>query len=130
MKASIQRCAPEHEYYFEEGCHILELSNTDSDPPVSIARARVPPGVTTKYHRLHGIVERYVILAGAGSVDAGDLGQAAVGPGDVVLIPAGCPQRISNCGPGDLTFLAICTPRFTPGAYEDLEVAGQPGSDP
>jgi mannose-6-phosphate isomerase-like protein (cupin superfamily) len=124
MKASIQRFAPEREYYFEEGCHILELSNTEGDPPVSIARARVPPGVTTKHHRLHGIVERYLILEGEATVEVGGLGQEPVGPGDVVLIPAGCPQRITNRGTGDLTFLAICTPRFTPRAYEALEEAG------
>jgi mannose-6-phosphate isomerase-like protein (cupin superfamily) len=39
----------------------------------------------------------------------------------VVLIPAACPQRITNTGAGDLVFLAICTPRFTYEAYEELE---------
>jgi oxalate decarboxylase/phosphoglucose isomerase-like protein (cupin superfamily) len=42
-------------------------------------------------------------------------------PGDVVLIPPSCRQRISNVGEGELIFLAICTPRFTQEAYEDLE---------
>lgn len=124
MKASIHRYAPEHEFYFEEGCHILELSNTERDPAVSIARARVAPGVTTKRHCLHGIVERYLILEGEGVVEVGGLGRAVAGAGDVVTIPAGCPQRISNRGTGDLVFLAICTPQFTPGAYEDLEGTG------
>lgn len=41
--------------------------------------------------------------------------------GDVVLIPASCRQRIANIGAGDLVFLAICTPRFLPGAYEDID---------
>ena len=48
-----------------------------------------------------------------------------VGAGDVVVIPAGCPQRIRCVGEQVLVFLALCTPRFVPGCYEDLEpVAG------
>ena len=50
------------EYFFEEGCFILEMLNTDSDPDVSIARARVEPEKTTRFHRLKGVVERYVCL--------------------------------------------------------------------
>ncbi|HCP02699.1 MAG TPA: cupin domain-containing protein, partial [Pseudomonas sp.] len=42
-----------------------------------------------------------------------------------VVIPAGCPQRIRCVGEQVLVFLALCTPRFVPGCYEDLEpVAG------
>ena len=41
--------------------------------------------------------------------------------GDVVVIPAGCPQQIRNDGEDDLVFLAICTPRFVPECYRDLE---------
>jgi mannose-6-phosphate isomerase-like protein (cupin superfamily) len=109
------------EYLTDEGCHILELSNTPDDPAVSIARARVGPGVTTRLHRLTGTGERYVILSGQGLVEIGGQPPAAVGPGDVVLIPPGCPQRIGNTGTGDLVFLAICSPRFTAAVYEDLE---------
>ena len=39
------------EYYTEERCYISELSNTPADPDASIARARVLPGVTTRWHR-------------------------------------------------------------------------------
>jgi oxalate decarboxylase/phosphoglucose isomerase-like protein (cupin superfamily) len=39
----------------------------------------------------------------------------------VVLIPPACRQRIANTGAGDLVFLAICTPRFSYDAYEELE---------
>jgi len=35
------------EYYFQERCHIAELLNSSDCPGVSIARARVEPGVTT-----------------------------------------------------------------------------------
>ena len=109
------------ETYIEEGCHILELSNSGDDPAVSIARVRVEPGMTTRLHRQADTAERYVILQGQGLVEVGDQPPAAVRSGDVVLIPPGCPQRIGNTGEEDLVFLAICSPRFREAAYEDLE---------
>jgi mannose-6-phosphate isomerase-like protein (cupin superfamily) len=109
------------EYWFEEGCFITELSNTPDDPAVSIARARVPPRGTTRWHRVNGTVERYVILEGRGRAEVGDLPPREVGPGDVVLIPTSCRQRIANIGDNDLVFLAICTPRFVRDAYQDAE---------
>ena len=111
------------EYYFHEGCFILELSNSATDPEVSIARARVKPGVTTKLHRLTGVTERYLILAGSAIVEINGLSQP-VTPGDVVLIPPLIPQRISNVGHEDLVFLALCSPRFTPEVYEDISGSG------
>lgn len=66
------------EYYFRERCHITEWSNAPDDDRVSIARARVEPGVTTCWHRLHGVAERYVILAGSGVVEIGDLELEAI----------------------------------------------------
>lgn len=117
----IRRSDPEDEYYFEEGCFILELSNSPQDPDVSIARARVKPGTTTRWHRLHGITERYLILKGRGVVEIGDRQAQDVQTGDVVVIPPMCRQRITNNGLEDLLFLAVCTPRFERRAYEDLE---------
>jgi len=121
MREGIFRFRPEGEYYFEEGCFILELCNSSEDPQVSIARARVQGGVTTRWHRLEGVTERYVILEGEGRVEVGTLLPQTVYPGDVVLIPPGCPQRITNTGPGDLIFLAICSPRFTREVYQNLD---------
>lgn len=112
------------EYFFVEGCHILELSNSAEDGEVSIARARVEPGVTTRWHALEGITERYLILEGQGRVEVGEQPPGLVGPGDVVLIPPGCRQRIANTGPADLVFLAICSPRFVPERYRDADPAG------
>lgn len=109
------------EYFFREGCFITELSNRADDAAVSIAQARVEAGQTTRWHRLHNTIERYVILRGSGIVEIGDQPTHAVGAGDVVLIPALSPQRIHNNGDSDLIFLAICTPRFLPENYEDLE---------
>jgi quercetin dioxygenase-like cupin family protein len=88
--AGIKRFEPEAEFYTAEGCFINELSNTPGDPAVSIARARVAPGVTTRWHRVKGTVERYVILEGKGRAEVGDLRPQEVGPGDVVLIPPLC----------------------------------------
>jgi len=121
MKTVILPFTPADEYFFAEGCHIVELSNRADDPAVSIARARVEPGMTTRLHRLHGVTERYVILQGEGLVDVGELQGRAVGQGAVVVIPPLSPQRITNTGSEDLIFLAICTPRFTPACYEDLD---------
>ncbi|MEI7447116.1 MAG: cupin domain-containing protein [Burkholderiales bacterium] len=117
----VARFDPGTEYPIAERCAIVELSNVPEDPAVSIARARVAPGVVTAWHRLRGTVERYVILEGRGRVEVGDLPPTEVGPGDTVLIPAMCRQRIANVGPGDLLFLAICSPRFVPECYESLE---------
>ncbi|MGJ8637756.1 MAG: cupin domain-containing protein [Opitutaceae bacterium] len=104
-----------------ERCAILELSNDPDDPEVSIARARVAPGVTTAWHKLTGVAERYVILEGEGLVEVGDLAPTKLSPGDVVRIPPGVRQRITNTGEQDLIFHAICTPRFVPECYVDLE---------
>lgn len=109
------------EYYFEEGCFITELSNTPEHPDLSIARARVPVGMTTRWHRVKDTAERYVILDGRGRAEVGEQPPCEVGPGDVVVIAASQRQRIANIGDKDLVFLAICTPRFERAAYEDLE---------
>jgi mannose-6-phosphate isomerase-like protein (cupin superfamily) len=119
VKASIRHLDPDTEFYTDEKCYIVEVSNSDSDPDLSIARARVAPGVTTRWHRLAGIAERYLIFSGQGRVEIGELPPESVGPGDVVLIPPMCRQRITNTGNADLIFMAICTPRFTAAAYID-----------
>jgi len=121
MRARILQNQSAAETWFKEGCHIIELSNSADDPDASIARARVAPGTATRLHRLDGVTERYLILQGEGRVEVGGLDAEAVRPGDVVLIPPGTPQRITNTGADDLAFLAICTPRFTPDCYLDLE---------
>lgn len=126
MKATILPFSDEKEYFTEELCHIMELSNSSCDQDVSIARARVETGVTTRWHRLKQTTERYYILSGEGEVEIGELNSPStapqtVGPGDVVLIPPMCPQRIRNIGRDDLVFLAICSPRFLDDNYEDIE---------
>ena len=112
------------EYFFAEGCFITEWWNTPADADLSVARARVEPGVTTRWHHLRGVTERYLILEGQGRVEVGELPAEDVGPGAVVLIPPGTRQRMTNTGEGDLIFLAVCTPRFTRTIYQDLESEG------
>ncbi|MCH8531999.1 MAG: cupin domain-containing protein [Saccharospirillum sp.] len=121
MQPFIKAAQPDNEYYFDEGCYIIEYSNSDADPDVSIARALVKPGQTTRWHHLTETTERYVITEGRGVVEVGDLEPTEVGPGDTVIIPPGCRQRITNNGSTDLVFLAICSPRFLPSCYEDID---------
>ncbi len=121
MRPRIQKYAPDSEYYFREGCFITELSNDGHDPAASLARARVEPGRTTAWHALRDTQERYVILEGTGLVEIGDLPPQEVAPGDVVVIPAGCRQRITCTSACDLIFLAVCTPRFETKNYIALE---------
>lgn len=120
MKPVIRKYADSREYYFVEGCYITELSNSVDDPDVSIARARVEPGVTTRRHRLKNITERYVILEGQGRVEVDGLAPGELEKGDVVVIPPRAAQRITNTGDTDLVFLAICSPRFVEDSYEAL----------
>ncbi len=112
---------PESEFFSEEGCYITEIHNRDEDEGCSIARARVKPGATTKLHALIETVERYVIIEGEGRVEIDGGRPIVVRPFDVVVIPAGASQKISNCGSGDLEFLCVCTPRFTPEIYVKKE---------
>jgi mannose-6-phosphate isomerase-like protein (cupin superfamily) len=121
MIEEIKSLNPGSEFYTAERCYINELSNSAADPEASIAKARVESGVATRWHRLNGITERYVILEGSACVEIGSLKPQKVGPGDVVLIPPECRQRITNDGNQDLVFLAICTPRFRQEAYEDID---------
>ena len=121
MKAAVKKLAPGAEFHTPEGCHIVEVSNSPDDPDASIARARVAPGVTTRWHRVNGTAERYVILEGTGRVEIGGMPAQEVSAGDVVLIPPSRPQRIANTGSGDLLFLAICTPRYREEDYESID---------
>ena len=109
------------EFYTDECCYITELHNTDADESCSIARARVEPGITTRMHKLLDTVERYIILEGTASVRVGHAAPVEVQPLDVVNIPAGTEQCITNMGECDLIFLCICTPRFRQQHYIDLD---------
>ena len=117
MHPEICRADASREFATPENCFILEVANDERDRDVSIARARVPAGATTEWHRVTGIDERYAIISGQGRVEIGDLPATLVGAGDVVRIPADTPQRITNTGDEDLLFFCVCTPRFVQSAY-------------
>lgn len=121
MKETIKKQDLSHEFYTSEKCFITELSNTQDDPDLSIARARVKLGVTTNWHGLKKTTERYYIINGKGLVEIGKLPPQEVATGDIVIIPPMCRQRITNIASEDLVFLAICTPRFLNEVYEDIE---------
>lgn len=121
MDAEIKKDQNAVEFWTDERCWIKETANDQGDEMVSIARARVEPGVITHWHQLTGIAERYIVVSGCGRVQIGDADPVDVEPGDVVRIPAGMPQRIENIGSQDLVFYAICSPRFRSGCYVPLE---------
>ena len=104
MLAQVARESDQSEFETPERLHILERWNHPDDRSVSVARARVQPGVTTALHRLRGIDERYLLTSGSGIVEVEGFPPTKVGPGDVVMIPADAGQRIRNTGTEDLLF--------------------------
>lgn len=121
MRPRVVHPDPFAEFETGERCHILESWNVPEDRDVSIARARVRPGVRTRLHALEGTVERYLVVSGRGRVEIGGLPPEEVGPGDVVVIPPDTPQRIENLGDADLVFYCVCSPAFDPDHYRELE---------
>lgn len=108
------------EQWTSERCFIREVVNTPEIPEYSLAETKVEPGVTTELHSL-SVDEWYIIVRGSGVMEVDRADSQAVSSGDVVRIPAGAAQRISNSGDEDLVFQCICLPRFTPECYESLE---------
>lgn len=117
----LRRPQPDEETFTPEYCHILETWNRPDDPDLSVARARVRPGVTTRWHRLQDIAERYLIVSGEGLAEVEGMEPARVQPGDLLYVPPGLAQRIHNIGTTDLLFYALCTPRFRWTAYSNLD---------
>jgi mannose-6-phosphate isomerase-like protein (cupin superfamily) len=114
--------------YTEERCYITEILNSQRDPEVSVARCQVEPGVTTQLHSL-ATAERYIIESGTGSMELACESWFPVTPGDCVLIPPDCAQRIKNTGATPLVFLCICSPRFQADHYINLETAASGDAD-
>lgn len=108
------------EFFTDEQVYITELLNTEVSPEASLALARVEPGVTTHLHVLSGVTENYIIRSGKGIAEI-DGQMHPVEAGDKVVIAPGITQRITNTGAVDLEFYCVCTPRFTPECYIDLE---------
>ena len=121
MDPRINRPNRASEFMTPERCSILESWNDAADADASIALARVKSGVTTQLHRLNKVTERYLIVEGSGAVMVGDELHEPVLPGDVVIIPPGTSQQITNTAAQDLLFYCVCTPRFSPECYESME---------
>lgn len=107
-------------FYTEEKCFIQELFNQDEHPNLSIAKAIVKPGITTKKHALSKTDEWYYILKGIGTMHI-DKESLSVKTGATIYIPADAIQSISNSGDEDLEFLCICNPRFKKEVYVNKE---------
>ena len=120
-KRAVWKQRVETEFFTPERCHIIETYNSPADEFFSVARARVQRGVTTAWHQVEGTDERYLVIQGRGRVEVGEFTAEDVGLGDVVVIPAGVRQRITNIGEDDLIFFCVCTPRFQPQNYRALE---------
>lgn len=121
MRPAVKKSNSHTEFPTAERCLITETANDANDEAASIARARVEPGVTTAWHQLKDIAERYIIVSGQGRMEMEGAEPTEVTAGDVVQIPPDTPQRITNTGPNDLIFYAVCTPPFTPECYIALE---------
>ena len=126
---SICRPAEGDEFPSRENVRILESWNMETDAELSIARARLGPRDATESHYLEGITERYLIIRGTGTVQVGSLCPTKVRPGDVVFIPAGVVQQITNTGSEDLLFYCICTPAFDEGCYAGVTRPSRDESD-
>lgn len=120
MNDYLVRASGGTEFPTRERLHITERLNDPAIPAMSVADARVEPGITTELHSLT-VDEWYLIQRGTGLMEVGGDASFNVGPGDTVIIPAGMSQRIRNTGDRDLCFQCICLPRFTPARYEALE---------
>ena len=128
MKPKIVKAKALKEYLTPERCFIYENWGLVSagDKTVSIARARVETGVTTKAHHLDGIQEIYLITKGEGRVQIGSQKPTDVAEGDTIVIPSGTSQKITNTGKTDLIFYCICTPAFIQDRYHDEEAEKDP----
>lgn len=123
MEPKIIKVNSSNENFTPERCFIAENFSVNG---LSVARARVKPGVTTVQHHLKEVDEIYLITRGKGKVTVGGLEPVEVGVGDVIVIPAGASQKISNVGKTDLVFYCVCTPRFTADCYCDEEAEKLP----
>jgi mannose-6-phosphate isomerase-like protein (cupin superfamily) len=116
----VEKPKPGSEFWTEERCYITELVNSPRWPGVSLARCRVPPGITTQLHSL-SVLEWYVVESGEGRMRVGHAPPWRIARGSRVMIPAACEQQVTNTGPEQLLFLCVCTPRFTTQCYTSHE---------
>jgi mannose-6-phosphate isomerase-like protein (cupin superfamily) len=118
----IRRLKDCDEFVAGDGSILRELLNpakNDVAIHCSLAHATVPPGETTKAHRLK-TAEVYYILRGRGQMHI-DAESAVVDAHYAVYIPPGSVQCITNTGRSDLVFLCIVDPAWRPVDEEIVE---------
>ena len=107
------------EFWLDERIYVREVMNAPEEPGISLAKFRVPAGSTTQLHSLT-ITEWYLMESGAGIVEV-DGEQMSMKAGDNLRINPGQSQRVINESGEELVFQSICTPRWTPKCYTNLE---------
>lgn len=103
-----------------DGTELRELLHADKGKfsfGYSLAHAILPPGKTSRPHRLK-TSEMYYILDGEGMMHI-DGESAKVTASCAVYIPPGSTQFIENTGKGDLLFLCVVDPAWR---KEDEEI--------
>lgn len=120
MSNPVHKTSLQDEFWIRERCYIREIVNTPDIREFSLAETRVEPGVTTELHKL-GVKEWYILNKGSGLMEVDGQAAREISSGDIVEIPAGVSQRITNTGDDDLIFQCVCMPRFTPDCYESME---------
>jgi NAD(P)-dependent dehydrogenase (short-subunit alcohol dehydrogenase family)/quercetin dioxygenase-like cupin family protein len=111
-------------FRFDEGIEVQELLNRPSLKAASLATVSVPPGGTTALHRLRGVMELQLVVAGIGEWYLGDGAPIRAGPGDLVVIPKDMAQSTRNLTRKPLVLACFCTPRFDPKTV--YEALGEP----
>ena len=114
---SLDEC---EEFVAGDGSLLRELLHPDKAPidiRYSLAHARVPPGETTKRHRL-ATSEVYYIIEGAGNMIINEKSRP-VEPGCAVYIQPQAVQSIENTGATDLVFICMVDPAWR---LEDEEI--------
>lgn len=108
------------EFWLDERIYIRELMNAPEEPALSLAKFRVPAGSSTQLHSL-SVTEWYVMESGTGMIEI-DGQKMPMNAGDCIKIRPGQNQRVINISDAELVFQSICTPRWTPECYTNLEL--------
>jgi mannose-6-phosphate isomerase-like protein (cupin superfamily) len=92
-----------------DGSLIRELARSERQ---TLAEATLPAGGETAEHFHPRTEEIYQFISGAGRMRLGEA-EAAVGPGDCVLIAPGTPHKLWNDGPEPLVLHCCCVPPYS-----------------
>lgn len=85
----------------------------------SLVYVVIPPDNATPLHRLIGAAELVYVLGGTAEIRC-DGETMTAREGETVLLPEGVLQSIGSIGDGDLRYLSVVQPPFTP----DVEISG------